>query len=297
VVAAGERRATRITLTVVLGFALPQFGESARDDLVRFARCAEELGAASFWVGDRLLAAVEPRVGYGGTDIIPVQFRTSLDPFVALTVAAAVTDRPRLGTSTLVGPWYPPVQLGRQLTSIDVVSRGRLIAGFGIGWSPEEYRAAGVPFAGRGARLDELLDTLERIWTTNPVQHQGAHWSVPSSWIDLKPVQQPRPPIYLGAWSPAGLTRIGRRADGLHLDALGWQRRTIDAAATAAGRDPAAISTNVRVNVADGTSLDEVADAVGLLADNGYTDAFVDMMYVVTGTEAQLEWVERLLAR
>ena len=258
-------------------------------------------------MGDRLLAAVNPTVGYVGKDTIPEQFRTNLDPFIALTVAATATTTARLGSSVFVAPWYPPVQLARQLTSIDVISGGRLMPGFGIGWSPEEYQAAGAPFRRRGAQLDELLDALDALWTANPVRHEGERWSVPESWVNLKPVQRPHPPIYLGAFTPAGLKRIGERADGwmagvkvpggVSLDMLNWQRQTIDDAARAAGRDPSAIHTYVRVNVAEGTPVDKVADAVQVLADNGYPDAFVDMLYVATGTDAHLEWVERLLAR
>ncbi|MBV8930056.1 MAG: TIGR03619 family F420-dependent LLM class oxidoreductase [Mycobacteriaceae bacterium] len=285
---------------------MPQFGQSARDDLVRFASTAEDLGAASLWVGDRLLAPVNPTVGYGGTDTIPDQMRTSFDPFVALAVAAAVTQKAQLGTSVLVAPWYPPVQLGRQLTSIDVVSGGRLITGLGIGWSPDEYQAAGAPFGRRGAQLDELMDALIELWTSSPAEHDGRRWSVPPSWVDLKPVQQPHPPIYLGAFTPASLGRLGRRADGwlavvqvpggVHPEALGWQRQQIDAAAVAAGRDPASIATNVRINVASGCTVAEVADVVRLLADNGYTDLFVDLMYVASGVDAMLDWAQQLLA-
>ncbi len=285
---------------------MPQFGQSAHDDLARFAAEAERLGADSLWVGDRLLSAVNPSVGYGGMDTIPEQFRTNLDPFIALTVAATVTSRVRLGSSVFVAPWYPPVQLARQLTSIDVISGGRLVPGFGIGWSPEEYEAAGAPFSRRGAQMDEVLDTLDELWTTNPVSFDGARWSIPESWVDLKPVQRPRPPIYIGAFTPAGLRRIGQRADGwmaavfvpgaFSLDALNWQRQAIDDAARAAGRDPSAIHTYVRINVAEGTPIEQVAEAAQTLNDNGYPDAFVDLMYAVTGTDAHLEWVRRLLA-
>jgi probable F420-dependent oxidoreductase len=294
----------------VLGFAVPQFGQSAHLDpgeLARFASTAEQLGADSLWVGDRLLAAVNPTVGYGGKDTIPEQFRANLDPFIALTVAATATTTARLGSSVFVAPWYPPAQLARQLTSIDVISGGRLLPGFGIGWSPEEYQAAGAPFHRRGAQLDEILDALDALWTANPARHDGERWTIGESWVDLKPVQRPRPPVYLGAFTAPGLKRVGERADGwmagvsvpdvVSLEMLNWQRRTIDDAARAAGRDPSAIHTYVRVNVAEGTAVDKVADAVKLLADNGYPDAFVDLMYVATGTDAHLDWVERLLSR
>lgn len=291
----------------MLGFAVPQYGEAAHAELARFASTAEELGADSLWVGDRLLAAVQPTVGYAGKDTIPEQFRTGIDPFIALAVAATATTRARLGASVFVAPWYPPVQLARQLTSLDVVSGGRLMPGFGIGWSPEEYQAAGAPFHRRGAQLDELLDALEQLWTANPVAHQGERWSIPESWVNLKPVQQPRPPIYLGAFRSAGLKRVGERADGwtavvqvpggVNLDMLNWQRRKIDDAARAAGRDPSAIHTYVRINVAEDTAVESVADAVKVLSDNGYPDVFVDLIYVATTTDSHLDWVERLLPR
>ncbi|MFI5508196.1 TIGR03619 family F420-dependent LLM class oxidoreductase [Mycobacterium sp. NPDC051804] len=291
----------------MLGFAMPQYGEAAHAELARFASTAEELGADSLWVGDRLLAAVQPIIGYAGSDTIPVQFRTGIDPLIALAVAATATTSARLGASVFVAPWYPPVQLARQLTSLDVVSGGRLMPGFGIGWSPEEYQAAGAPFRRRGAQLDELLDALEQLWTTNPVAHQGERWSIPESWVNLKPLQRPRPPIYLGALRSAGLKRVGERADGwtavvqvpggVNLDMLNWQREKVDDAARAAGRDPSAIHTYVRINVAQDTAVEQVAEAVKVLADNGYPDVFVDLIYVATTTDSHLDWVERLLAR
>ncbi len=292
----------------MVGFALPQFGESAYEDLARFASTAEELGVDSLWVADRLLAAVEPTVLHAGMDgAIPAQYRTIADPLIALTVAAAVTRRARLGASVLVAPWYPPVQLVRQLTTIDVISRGRLLAGFGIGWSPDEYRAAGAPFGNRGAQLDELLDVLLALWTTNPVEHAGTRWTIPRSWVGFKPVQRPRPPIGLGAFADGGLRRVGQRADcwlpvvwaqsDQDLGPLHAQRRIIDDAARAASREPADIGAHVRINVAPGTPLAAVADTVRQLADNGYPDSFVEMMWAVAGIDAQLEWVQKLTDR
>ncbi|MFE3444076.1 LLM class flavin-dependent oxidoreductase [Nocardia sp. NPDC059180] len=156
------------------------------------------------------------------------------------------------------------------------------------------------------SRLDELLDVLDALWTTNPVEHHGKHWSIPQSWVDLKPVQRPRPPIYLGAFTPRGLRRIGERADGWlavvqtpagvhHIGSLKRQRAMIDAAALAAGRDPAAIATNVRINVEAGSEVDQVAETIQTLTDTGYSDLFVDLKFVVSGVDAHLEWVQRLV--
>ena len=289
----------------MLGFALPQYGPSARADIVRFAAAAEQMGADSLWVGDRLIAPVDPSVGYAGSDTIPEQFRTGFDPFIALALAAAVTERVALGASVLVAPWYAPAVLARQLTALDVASGGRLRPGFGIGWSPEEFAAAGAPFRRRGAQLDEMLDALDAIWTTNPASHDGEHWTLPPSWIGLKPEQSPRPPIYLSAMTPASLKRVGERADGwlpvalvpgfVMPDVLTMQRQTIDEAARAAGRDPADIDTVVRINVSEGATPDDVAEAVRVLADGGYDNVFVDLMYVAADTDDYLRWAQRLL--
>ncbi|MEU7364004.1 LLM class flavin-dependent oxidoreductase, partial [Streptomyces olivaceoviridis] len=128
-----------------IGFALPQFHRQAFEvaRVAEFAREVERAGAASLWVGDRNLAAVQPSIGYGGQGTtIPPELNPAADPFVLLAVAAAATEHVLLGSHVLIAPLYPPVQLARALTTIDLISGGRLLAGFGIGWSPEEYEAA-----------------------------------------------------------------------------------------------------------------------------------------------------------
>ena len=147
-----------------IGFALPQFHKQALGiaRTAEFAREVENAGAGSLWVSDRNLAAVNPKIGYGGLGTtIPAELNAAADPFVLLGIAASATERVLLGTHVLIAPLYPPMQLARALTSIDLVSEGRLLPGFGIGWSPEEYEAAGTDFTRRGARMNELLDALE----------------------------------------------------------------------------------------------------------------------------------------
>jgi probable F420-dependent oxidoreductase len=291
-----------------LGFALPQFGALAAygDQIGRFAGEAEHLGARSLWVGDRLIAAVHPTVGYGGGSTIPPEFRSVLDPFTLLTVAATATGTATLGFNVLNLPWYAPAVLARSLTTIDIVSGGRLIPGFGIGWSPEEYQAAGIPWQARGARLDEGLDVLEKLWTTSPAVHDGPLYTLPETHAELRPVQQPRPPIYLGGSTEPALRRIGRRADGwlpagrlpgfLTPDRILAQREIIQAAARAAGR-PEDVPTVLRVNVAAGTSVEEIVDAMETIAEQtGITDMFVDTMYLVSDVDESLALAERLLS-
>jgi probable F420-dependent oxidoreductase len=294
-----------------IGFSLPQFGALAHrpEEVARFARQAEELGAASLWVGDRLLDPVDPTVGYAGADTIPPEFRTALDPFVTLATAAAVTERVQLGSNVINAPWYPPAVLARSLTTIDAMSAGRLLVGLGTGWSPEEYEAVNVPMAERGRRLDETLDALTAWWTANPVEHRGEHWTVPASYVDLKPATRPRPPVYLGGFVPTALRRVARRADGwlpiavppAPFDpeaAVVGPMASIREAAEREGRDPAALDAILRVNPSSEAS---VADITTVLAraegEAGVGHAFVDLIYVAKDVDQALDLAERILDR
>lgn len=292
-----------------IGFALPQFHRQAYGiaRTAAFASAIEEAGGASLWVGDRNLAAVHPVVGYGGQgNTIPEELNPAADPFVLLGVAASATSRVLLGSHVLVAPLYSPVQLARSLTTIDLISGGRLLPGFGVGWSPEEYRAAGVDFRRRGARMDELLDALHAIWTTDPAQYEGDQLSVPEHHSPLKPARQPRPPFYLGALSERALRRVARRGDGwlplavvpsyVDVDGLVAQRSLLDELARQNGRDPRAIDTVLRVNIDAGTSTEKVADTVKEVHSRTGIDHFVvDSMYDVDTVEGSLEHARRIL--
>ncbi|RAY17094.1 LLM class F420-dependent oxidoreductase [Actinomadura craniellae] len=292
-----------------IGFTLPQFGPLAHQagEVARFAAEAERLGAGSLWVGDRLLAPVDPTVGYGGGDSIPEVFRSRLDPFALLAVAATATERVRLGTNVLNAPWYAPAILARSLTTIDQLSGGRLLPGLGIGWSPEEYQAAGVPMHQRGARLDECLDALEALWTSNPARYEGEHWRVPATYAELAPAQRPRPPLYLAGYAPAALRRVARRADGwLPVCVPGpWEfdpatvnepMRLIRDLAGKAGRDPGELGMVLRVYPAPGTSLDQVVETLTRAErETGAGHAFVEFMNIARTVDEALEQAEKIL--
>ncbi|BCJ48530.1 LLM class F420-dependent oxidoreductase [Actinoplanes sp. NBRC 14428] len=238
-----------------IGLNLPHYGSLTSPEAVSgVSRAAEDLGFDSLWTGDRILAPLRPTDRYpGGDGVMPAEMATYLDPLTALAFAAAGTSRIRLGTSTLNAPWYPPVLLARTLTTLDVLSRGRLDVGLGLGWQRDEYAAVGVPWSERGARLDETLDVLEKIWGQEVVAHEGAAFRVPESRILPKPAQRPRPPILLAGLTPRAMSRIARRADGWlavglplpYLRALRQQART---EAEAAGRDPGALRVVQRLN-------------------------------------------------
>ncbi|MEV1292589.1 TIGR03619 family F420-dependent LLM class oxidoreductase [Pseudonocardia sp. NPDC049635] len=280
-------------------------GQGRRDDAVR--RGGRGARAASLWAGDRLLAAVEPSVGYGGSDTVPEVFRASLDPLALLTAAAAVTTRVQLGTSTLNAPWYPPAVLARHALTVDRVSGGRLLLGLGTGWSPEEYAAVGVPMAERGDRLDEALDVLDTWWNDDPVAHDGPTATIAPSHVRVKPHGIP---VYLAGWAPRARRRIARRADGFlpvvtpgvrDLDAAvarPWAE--LRAAAAEAGRDPAAIGAVLRVNLPPGSTVADAASTLCRVRDETEVPhAFVDLMYLpgaAAGGGAALRVAEEVLA-
>ena len=238
------------------GFALPQVGSAVGPEtLVTVAKRAEDLGFDSLWVLDRILWPVSPRVPYPiGDGSLPVKYKSVLDPLETLTFAAAHTRRVALGTSVLNLPWYNPVLLARRLTTLDVLSSGRLRIGFGMGWSPDEYEAADAPWGERGKRADELIQALKKIWTTDPVEFQGKYYRIPKSVIGPKPVQKPYPPIYMAAYTPPAMKRVAAEANGwfpvgIPLSGIGPMFEGIKDMAKDAGRDPSALALIVRANV------------------------------------------------
>ncbi|WP_410572323.1 TIGR03619 family F420-dependent LLM class oxidoreductase [Amycolatopsis sp. cmx-4-61] len=289
-----------------LGFTLPVFGKAAATPggIARYAREAERAGAAGLWVGDRLLSPVAPVVSYPGYETMPEEFHTAQDPFTALAIAAAVTETAVLGSSTINATQYQPANFARLLTSIDVASNGRLLPGLGIGWSPDEYDAVGVPMAERGKRLDDLLDLLEKWWSEDTVAHEGVGYTVAESHVGLKPVR--KPPIHLAGFSERSLRRVAERADGwlpvwsvpeqFPADVLTSTLAKLRADAERAGRDPQALGVALRVNAAPGTKAEEIAESVNRIVELVAPDhTFVDLAYLTDSIEGQLDLTGRLL--
>ena len=221
----------------LLGFGLPVSGRWATPDTIRrIARRAEELGYASLWTFQRVLSPVTAELG--------PSHRSVLDPVVPLAHVAGHTDRIRLGTATICAPFTAPALLAKTLTSLDVLSGGRLTAGLGMGWLPQEYAAAGVPYERRGERMDEYLRCLEALWTQDPVEFAGDFYTVPRSHVGPPPVQRPHPPVLLGGAAAPALRRAGRLAQGWicssrqDLTDLGASIETVRDGAREAGRDP-----------------------------------------------------------
>ena len=200
-----------------VGIVLPQTGEYAtRENVLHIGKEAEKVGLDSVWVFDRLLWPLKPQTPYGGVPNapIPVEYQNILDPLETLTYLAANTDRISLGTSIIDMLFQNPVILARRFATLDIFSGGRVIAGLAIGWSKDEYDASGIPYRQKGARADEYMQVLKRIWTDDVVEFKGQFYNIPASKIGPKPVQKPHPPILLGGYTPKTFPRIVNYADG-----------------------------------------------------------------------------------
>ncbi len=231
------------------GVMLPQQGLKASPGaLVRAAQKAEHLGYDSVWTNERLLYPVSPRTPYPGSPdgALPATFSRTFTPLETLSYVAAHTSRVALGTGVVNMPLHNPVMLARQLATLDVLSGGRVRVGLGQAWSVDELEAAGADTARRGPRADEFLAILKKVWTTDPAEFRGTYFTLPESILQPKPIQQPHPPIYLGAYAPKALARVGRLADGwlpagVPLTAMDPMMEQIRETARDAGRDPSAL--------------------------------------------------------
>jgi alkanesulfonate monooxygenase SsuD/methylene tetrahydromethanopterin reductase-like flavin-dependent oxidoreductase (luciferase family) len=167
------------------------------EDAVEQARLAEQAGFEWIVLGERHLH----RPGYH-------------EILTSLTYLAAKTDRIGLATSGIVAPLYDPVVLAETLAHIDVLSGGRLTAGFVLGYRPEEFALYGVTQAERVARFEECLTILTRLWTEDEVTYDGKFTSIREAFLSPRPVQNPRPRLWNGGRVSAVLERTARMCDG-----------------------------------------------------------------------------------
>jgi len=182
----------------------------APESLGRRARAAEDAGFESIWIGDHIALPL---------DAPDDAHDPRLEAVVTLAHLAAVTRRVRLALGVIVLPQRQPVLLAKQLTSIDVLSEGRLIVGLGVGYLEDELRALGAALAGRGARTDEHIAAMRALWDEPTPEFDGRFVSFSNVLQRPRPVQRPHPPIVIGGESPAAYRRA-RAADGWY----GWER-------------------------------------------------------------------------
>jgi len=301
---------------VRVGFNLPQIGAVTTPQVIaQAAQRAEALGYDGLWTWDRLLYPVNPQTAYPASadGSLPASFKYAWDPLDLLTFAAAHTRRIGLGTSVLNMPYYNPVILARRLTTLDVLSEGRVRVGLGLGWSKDEFDAVGGSLKERGGRADEFLQVLTAIWTTDPVEFHGRYYQVPRSIIGLKTIQKPHPPIYLATYVPAGLERAARFANGWNpvgvpVEGMVQMSAQLREMAKAAGGDPATIEVVVRANLyimprplgADRWiftgSIEQIKEDIERVRSLGASDLFFDPCFSPDGAtaDAYLACMERM---
>jgi probable F420-dependent oxidoreductase len=184
-------------------YGLQRGGGVEPDTLTRRARLAEEAGFESLWVGDHIALPSE----FDGEE-------PRLEVVVAMSHLAAVTTRIRLGFGVIVLPQRQPVLLAKQLSSIDILAKGRLTVGIGVGYVEPELRAMGASLADRGARADEYLAAMRTLWTEPAPSFEGRFVSFAGVFQRPLPVQRPHPPIVVGGHSPAAHRRAVRTGNG-----------------------------------------------------------------------------------
>lgn len=228
-------------------------GHDQSGDLLGTVELAEVLGFDSVWVGDHVL-----------------WYTPSPDPIALLGAIAARTERMRLGTAVMLAALRPAVVVAKQAATLDHLSGGRFVLGVGIGGeNPAEFAAAGVPLNERSARLDETLRACRALWSTSgPATVEGRYVSLREARFDLPPLTAGGPPVWVGGRAPRSLQRAGELGDGWlafvvtpERFAEGWA--TVRGHATAAGRDPDALTPALQVWCA---LADTVAEAEALIA-------------------------------
>jgi alkanesulfonate monooxygenase len=217
--------------------------------LYTYAQQAERLGFESLWVWDHILLGVQPA--------FPV-----LDAMATLAALAARTERIKLGTGVLVLPLRNPVVSAKVLSSLDVISSGRLILGVATGWYAREFDAVGVPFKQRGRRFERNLDILLKLWTEEPVTMQVDEFNLRQAVMVPRPVQRPRPPVLIGGYVDAVLRRAATVGDGWltyfytpESFARNWAK--VQAFAREAGRDPTTLTSTNQLAIYVGRSREQ----------------------------------------
>ncbi len=263
------------------GYFAVGIGVTADPELIALAATtAETCGYHSIWAPEHIVLLDQYASTYpysrDGRLPLPTTEIDILDPFLALTYAAAVTERIRVGTGICLVPERHPVVTAKEVASLDKLSGGRFDFGVGIGWLAEEFTALGVPWERRAARTREYLAVMQKLWTEDESEHDGEFCRFPKVRSFPKPVQQPHPPIVFGGESEPALRRVGEVGQGwfgvnVTPEAAKEHIAKMRGYATAVGRDPDALHYSVSTGI--GAPLD--LDIVKRFADLGVHQVIV----------------------
>jgi probable F420-dependent oxidoreductase len=231
------------------------------------ARAAEQRGFESLFLTEHTHIPASRRTPWPGGGPLPKEYSHTLDPFVALATAGAVTTKLKLGTGICLIIERDPILTAKEVASLDLLSNGRFLFGIGGGWNAEEMENHGTDFKSRFRLLRERVLAMKEIWTKEAAEFHGEFVNFDPIWSYPKPVQQPHPPVLLGGESGHTLQRVvdfcdgwfprGRRGEAAILTALA----DLKARAARAGRDMRTISVNVFAAPPDPAVLDRYAAA------------------------------------
>src|SRR3954454_20572044 len=175
------------------------------------ARACEERGFESLWVPEHTHIPASRRTPYPGGVELPKEYSHTLDPFVALTAAAAVTERLLVGTGICLVIEHDPIVLAKEVASLDLVSNGRFLFGIGGGWNREEMENHGTDPKQRWDVLRERVEAMKAIWTADEAEYHAQHVDFAPIWSWPKPVSspgRPHPPVIVGGSGAGTLDRV-----------------------------------------------------------------------------------------
>ena len=288
------------------GFYLPSGGPAAQPDaLASIAKQGDRLGFYCMVMPDHVVQPrmVESRYPYSVTGDIQQAHSTAsderLEQITTLAWLAGITERIRLVTSVMIIPYRNPILTAKMLATLDMLSKGRLILGAGVGWMEEEFELLDTPpFAERGAVTDEYLQAFIELWTKEDPKFEGKYVNFSDIIFLPKPVQRPYPPIWIGGQSKPAIRRAARLGNGWHPvgaipaaplepEELAENLVLLHQYAERAGRDPSQIQVSVKAPLYDSGnsggprrrfagSPDEVRQDVQTYADVGVTHLIFD---------------------
>jgi probable F420-dependent oxidoreductase len=215
-------------------------------DPVDLAREAEARGFYSLYVPEHTHIPTSRRTpSPTGDAVLAEEYKRALDPYIALAAASSVTERIRLGTGIGLVAQHDPITFAKELATLDLLSKGRLVLGIGYGWNHEEMENHGIDVKRRRALVRETMLAMQALWSREVASFAGEFVRFEPSWQWPKPVQQPRPRVLLGgAAGPTLFRHIAEYGDGwLPIGGAGMAAslEELRAVVAEAGRDPAAL--------------------------------------------------------
>lgn len=195
-------------------FGISTFVADDSIDSVSLATAIEERGFASLIIAEHTHIPASRESAYPGGGELPSMYYKTLDPFVTLAAAAAVTSRIELFTGIALLIQRDPIITAKEAASIDLISGGRFVFGVGAGWNIEELSNHGTDPKTRGALLDERIEAIKALWTDEPAEYHGKYVDFDASYLRPKPVRKPHPPVFIGGDSDATVKRVIRHDAG-----------------------------------------------------------------------------------